>query len=102
MTVRWSASPPALPRFRFVPGARTAAEHVTSHNGRADVGELLLHHRRALIYLPAFHAMGPPPGLQRKYPLVQLLTANAKRLLQALVRTGDEAIQRKGYPESKL
>src|SRR5205823_623746 len=35
-------SPPAVPRLRRIPRARMAAEHVASHDRRADVGERFL------------------------------------------------------------
>jgi hypothetical protein len=88
------STPPAVPGIRLSPRARTATEHIAAHDGRANVGKFFLHHRRALVHHAAIHAMWTPPSLQREYPLVQLLAANAEWLLQTLVRTGDKPVQR--------
>src|SRR5687768_2914726 len=102
MMERWIASPPSIPWICPAPRAGAAAEHVTPHDGRPDIRELLLHHRRALVHLPALHAMRAPPGLQREYPFVQCLPADTQRLLHALIRAGYEAVQRHGDAESEL
>src|SRR5947199_8769009 len=87
-------SPPALPRF--VPGSRAAAEHVPAHDGRAGAAEDLLGKRRARVDLAAFLAVALAERFERYQPLVELLTADSERMLQALVGTGDIAVQRHG------
>src|SRR6185503_4327378 len=77
-------------------------EHVASHDGGADVGERLLDDFRALVDLAAFHPMHPAPRRERKHPLVEPQAADAERVVHALVRPGDEAVERHRDPETQL
>src|SRR5688500_8522224 len=96
------ASPPALPRIRPVPRSGTTAEHVATHDGGADVDELPLEHRCALVDLAARLAMCAPPRLERDHPLMESLATDAEGFLEGLIRTGHEAVQREGDSQSKL
>src|SRR3954452_13779340 len=92
MVERRIVSPPALPRL--VPRPRTAAEHVPAHDGRAGAAEDVLRERRARIELAAFLAVALAERLERDQPAVELLTADAERMLRRLVGPGDEAVDR--------
>src|SRR5262245_60183295 len=92
MVVRGILSPPAPPGL--APRRRPAAEHVPAHDGRAGAAENALGDRRARIDLAAFLAMAFTERLEREKPLVELLTPDADRILERLVRAGDEAVDR--------
>jgi len=78
------------------------AEHVATHDGRPDVRQLVLHYRRTLVRLPALQPVRLSPGSQGEDPLVEVLPADAQRLLNALVGTGDVAVQREGDAKAQL
>ena len=60
----------------------------------ADVRRRLLEDRGAGVDLSPLAAVRPAPGLELEDPLVQRLAAFAERVLLALVRAGDEAVER--------
>ena len=60
----------------------------------ADVLARFLEYPRALVHLAALLAVGFAPGGQRDHPVVEPLAALAERVLLALVRAGDETVQR--------
>src|SRR5436190_1028362 len=92
MVKRWIVSPPAVPALDAIfPRAGVAAKHIASHDCGADVGKRCRNNGRALGRLPAFQAMGLAPFLQRKCPVVQCNTANAKWIVSALIGTSDIA-----------
>src|SRR5207247_967113 len=79
-------APPAEPFLG--PRPRAAAEHVAAHHVGADVRDRLLDHSRARARLPARPAVRAPPHIQSDRPLMELLTADAERVLEALLRAG--------------
>src|SRR6476469_468794 len=85
-------SPPALPRL--APWARSAAEHVAAHDGRAGAAEDVLGEPRARVDLAAFLAVALAERLERDEPIVELLAADPERMLWRLARAGDEAVDR--------
>ena len=98
VVVRRFGPPPAAPllaRHRS-PGPADGPEHVAPHHGGADALEAT--GREAVV--DALGAAGladdlvPRAGLE--HPLVQALAADAERFLQALVGTGDVAVERHG------
>src|SRR5438477_526859 len=95
MVERRIVAPPALPRI-VLPRPGTAAEHVPAHDRRARAAEDVLGEQCARVDLAAFSAVALAERLERHQPLVELLTANPERMLQALVGTGDIAIERHG------
>src|SRR3982074_2221219 len=87
-------APPARPLL-VAPGTTAdRAEHVPAHHGGPDVLARFLDYPCALVHLAPLLAVGLAPGGQRNHPLVELLAALAKRVLLALVRAGDETVQR--------
>src|SRR5260221_8282221 len=87
-------TPPARPLL-VAPGAAVfGAEHVPAHHAGADVRPRFLEYRCALVHLAALPAVGPAEGGQRNDPVVQPLATLAERVLHALVRAGDESVQR--------
>src|SRR6266496_429644 len=87
-------APPARPLL-VAPGATVdRAEHVSAHHAGPDVLARFLDYPCALVHLAALLAVGLAPGGQRNYPVVEPLAAVAERVLLALVRAGDEAVQR--------
>src|SRR5215208_6666959 len=87
-------APPARPLL--VPPGPTAdrADHVSTHHGGPDVLERFLEYRCALVELAALLPVGLAPGCQRNHPVVEPVAAFAERVLLALVRAGDETVQR--------
>ena len=75
-------------------GAADGAEHVPAHHRGADVLARFFEYPRALGHLAPLLAVGFAPGGQRNDPIVEPLAALAERVLLALVRAGDEAVQR--------
>src|ERR1700730_898732 len=95
-------APPASPLL-VAPGTTVdRAEHVPAHHGGPDVLARFLDYPCALIHLAALLALGLAPGGQRNYPFVEPLAALAERVLLALVRAGDEPVQRDRYVTPKL
>src|SRR5215211_7524347 len=87
--------PPTSPSTPRRPSRRRrGAEHVPAHHAGADVLGRLLHHARALVDLAPLLAVGLAPGGQRDHPVVEPLAALAERVLVALLRAGDEPVQR--------
>src|SRR5204862_5656964 len=87
-------APPARPLL-VAPGTTAdRAEHVSAHHARPDVLARFLDYPCALVHLAALLAVGLAPGGQRNHPIVEPLAALAERVLLALVRAGDETVQR--------
>src|SRR6202011_4439008 len=85
-------APPAAPGL--VPWPVTAAEHLAAHDVRADILEEVadyfrIHGARA-TGLPVL--LAPTGGFE--HPLVQTQPTFADRVLEALVRPSDEAVER--------
>src|SRR4029078_8627554 len=70
------------------------AEHIPAHHRGADVLPRFLDYPSALVHLAAFLAVGLAPGGQRNHPAMEPLAALAERVLLALVRAGDETVER--------
>src|SRR5207249_4270440 len=88
-------APPALPAL--VPPAVAAAEHVAAHDVGADVwvGRYLVHDRGVRrLGPPRRQALHPGPGGGLEHPLVQALAALAERVLEALIRSRTEDVER--------
>ena len=94
MVVRRVWSPPSIPRRHGVPRAGMPAEHVPPHDRGAEVGDRLLDHLRALVDLPALAAVHLPEDRERKHPFMHPHAADAERIVDALIRSGDEAVER--------
>src|ERR1700730_5101292 len=93
------SSPPSPPPTRphqmpRPPPAAHGPEHVAAHHAGADVLERLLHDPRALVRLAALPTVCFAPSGQRSGPVMQPLPALAERVLLALIRAGDEPVQR--------
>lgn len=87
-------TPPACPLL-VAPGTTAdGAEHVPAHHPGTDVLPRLLEYRCALVHLAPLLAVGSAPVGQRNHPVVEPLAALAERVLLALVRAGDETVQR--------
>src|SRR4029079_1454714 len=84
--------PPAVPG-RGAPRPRAAAEHVPSHDDRADVSRALLVDRGAGVDNAALLPCVAPPGRELPHPQVQALATDTKRVLGALAGTGDEPVE---------
>src|SRR3979411_2307273 len=89
-----SGPPPPLPPPSPPTPPPHGSEHVATHHAGADVLERLLHDPRALVHLAALLTVQFAPGGQRNDPVMQPLPALAERVLLALVRAGDEPVQR--------
>src|SRR5512139_1082366 len=86
-------APPALPAA-VTPIAPDGAEHVPAHDVGADIAEPLLDDLGAGVDLAALLPVGLTPDLQREHPAVEIAAALADRVLLALVRPGDVAVER--------
>jgi hypothetical protein len=84
-------SPPAAPGL--ISPRALAAEHVPAHHGRSEVLERFLDHLAGSVHLATLLAVGLAPSRQPEGPLVKLHAALAQRVLLALVRPGNEAVQ---------
>ncbi len=79
-------APPAAPGG--IPRAVAAAEHPAPHDVRAGARERLLGDPRVIV--------GRRPAGSPEEPLVQALAALPERVLEALVRSGGEAVEGHG------
>jgi len=102
MMERRILAPPSVPGLVRGPGARVASEHISSHNRRADVGEELVDDGAALVRLPALLAVCLTPGGGGENPLMQAHSADTEGVLHALIRSGDEAVERYRNLEPQL
>jgi len=91
VVVRRVVTPPARPLL-VAPAAADGAEHVPAHHAGTDVRPRFLDYWCALVHLAALSAVVSAEGGQREDPLVQPLATLAERVLQALVRAGDESV----------
>src|SRR5215213_3199799 len=87
-------APPARPLLVAPGTAADRAEHVSAHHAGADVLARFLDYPCALVHLATLLVVGLAPGGQRNHPIVEPLAALAERVLLALVRAGDETVQR--------
>jgi hypothetical protein len=76
-------------------------EHVAPHDRGADPRLRLLDHRAARIRRSARQTVRRPPNRERNHPVVEALAADAERILDALVRTGNEAVERHRDPQTQ-
>src|SRR6185503_17774272 len=67
----------------------------------AEVGELLAHDAVAGVADASLLLRHLVPEARREDPLVERLAADAERLLQALIRPGDESVEGDGDAESE-
>src|SRR6266536_5169119 len=95
-------APPARPLLVAPGAAADRAEHVPAHHPSADVLARFLEYPCALVDFAALVAVGLAPGGQRNHPIVDPLAALAERVLLALVRAGDEPVQRDRDVTSEL
>src|SRR5687767_28669 len=89
-------SPPSLPWRIGRPWSVSTAEHVSPHDARADVLEVLGGDFIVRSGLAAFLRVCLAPASRRDYPVVELLAAFAERVRAALVGTGDVTVERHG------
>src|SRR5436309_15816363 len=94
MVVGRVVAPPARPLLVAPGAAADRAEHVSAHHAGPDVLARFLEYPCALVDFAALVAVGLAPGGQRNHPIVEPLAALAERVLLALVRAGDETVQR--------
>src|SRR5215211_1996400 len=87
-------APPARPLLVAPATTADRAEHVSAHHAGPDVLARFLDYPCALVHLAALLAVGLAPAGQRNHPVVEPLAALAERVLLALVRAGDETVQR--------
>jgi hypothetical protein len=85
-------APPAGPRL--VPRAVAAAEHPAAHDVGADVLGGVGDDLRVDVVLAAFRSVLSPAAVCLKHPLVQAHAAFADRVVDALVGSGAEAVER--------
>src|SRR3954469_17805363 len=84
-------APPGV-RIRVVlPGAAPPAEHPPAHDRRADPAQMLFDQLGVTIDLSTFEAVGLAPALERENPFMESVPAFAERVMERLVRSGDEA-----------
>ena len=95
-------APPAFPRRRGIPRPGMSAEHVSAHHRGTDMGEAFLHDLSALVHLSAFETEKRAKGRKLKGPGVKALAAFAERPFDALLGTGDVAVERHGNSQAKL
>src|SRR5262245_50017256 len=95
-------APPALPRIGAPRSACCGTELASAHDLSANVGVTFGYHRVAGVLLAAFDAVRLEPFLEVEHPLVELLAANAERLLLGLVGPGHVAVERNGDVRSYL
>src|ERR1700754_422793 len=86
-------APPAAAVFVLLPGAGAAAVHLAAHDPGARAGDRLTHDVAVDAGLPALVIVSLAPRHRREGPLVQLLAADAERVLHARVRAGHEAVE---------
>src|SRR5207237_8984240 len=96
------AAPPARPLLVAAGATADRAEHVSAHHAGPDVLDRFLEYPCALVHLAALLALESAPGGQRNHPVVEPLAALAERVLLALVRAGDEPVQRNRDMTPKL
>jgi hypothetical protein len=87
-------APPARPPLVAPVTTADRAEHVSAHHAGPDVRARFLDYPCALVHLAVLLVVGLAPGGQRNHPIVEPLAALAERVLLALVRAGDETVQR--------
>jgi hypothetical protein len=85
-------APPAAPAL--VPGALAAAEHPAAHDVGAHVLDQAVHHVGVGVGLAPVQSVFPPPARGLEHPLVQSQPVLTDRVLEALIRTGDETVER--------
>jgi hypothetical protein len=79
-----------------------AAEHVPPHHGSSDVGKRLLDDRGAFIHFATFHVVWSAECREVESPLVQSLTTDAEWILDALIGTSNEPVERHRDLETQL
>src|SRR2546428_1276564 len=84
--------PPSLPGL--VPGPLTAAKHLAAHDVGADILDDVVENLGVDGARAAGFPVLLPPAGGFEHPLVQAHPAFADRVLEALVGTGNEAIER--------
>ena len=101
--VEWRViAPPSLP-WILAPRPTHRAEHVATHDRRADVLKSLAQHIVVNSRLAAaFVAVQRAEGFSGKGPVVNMDRAFAKRIFNALVRPGDVAVERYRDVESQF
>jgi hypothetical protein len=75
--------PPTIPRL-ISPRRISAAKHVSAHDGRSDILKIFLGDFVVGSGRASLHSVNRAKGPRRECPLVQLLTALAERILDAL------------------
>jgi hypothetical protein len=73
-----------------------AAEHVAAHDVRAHAFEQPLDHLCVGVVLDALQTLLGTSAVGRERPLMKAHAALSDRVLEALVRAGDESVQRNG------
>src|SRR5256885_806234 len=91
---RWVVSPPAVRVGVVLPGPFAAAEHSSAHHDGAGRAQRFRDELVVRSGLSAGEAVGLAPALERKDPLVQLVSPLAKRILECRARPGDVAVER--------
>ena len=90
---RGVVAPPAVCPRIVLPGAFTAAEHLSAHHDGAGGVDPFFDDFGVGILLTAFEAVALAPARGRNGPLVQEVAARSQRLLEVRVRPGGEPIQ---------
>jgi hypothetical protein len=78
------------------------AEHVAAHDRCPNIGEFLFENRRVCVHDASRHSLLRAPHRQLDDPLVQPITADPEGVVHALVRAGDEAVERHGDAETQF
>src|SRR6266550_6492979 len=92
MEWRVVAPPTVCPRI-VLPGALTAAEHLSAHHDGAGGAQRFFDDIGVGVLLAALQAVAVAPTRGGKGPLVQEVASSAQRLLEARVRPGDESVE---------
>ena len=95
-------APPAPPWIVAPGAAPRGTELAPTHHLGADIRIRLRHHRVADVLVAALETGALPPRLQANQPIVKSLASLAERLLLALVRACNVAVQRGRYVDTYL
>jgi hypothetical protein len=100
--VEWRViAPPSLP-WVLAPRPAHRAEHVATHDRRTDVLKSLAQHIVINSRLAVYIAVQRAEGFGGKGPVVNMERPFAERILNALVRPGDVAVERYRNVESQF
>ena len=93
MVVWRVVAPPTLPRVIFYPRAVASAEHIATHDRRADILKRLPQYIVVYSCFPATHVtVNRSKRFQFEKPVVEMIPSFTERILDALVRPSDVSV----------